>query len=530
MADEYCMYLRKSRADMDAEARGEGETLERHRKALLELARHQKLNVTKEYPEVVTGETIAARPYMQQLLADVDQGKWAGVLVMEVERLARGDTIDQGIVAQAFKFSGTKIVTPVKTYDPVNEFDEEYFEFGLFMSRREYKTINRRLQAGKTASVKEGKAITNKPPYGYMRQKLEAEKGYYLVPHPDEADVVRLIYDWYVNGLDINGQHRRVGLCIIARKLNEIGIKPRHAEAWSQSTVQNILHNPAYIGKIRWNWRPQSKKMVDGKIITERPRAHGKVIVIDGMHEAIISDDFFSRAQEYISKNPPQPVGANRKVLNPLSGLVVCGKCGRIMQRLVHKQSGPVTLLCQTPSCDNPSSSLEAVERRVIDALAAWAADYKLKLGTDIEMDITSDIIFAQKALARVDGDLVDLEKQKGSLHDLLERGVYDTETYMSRSAVIAERIAAAKKEKDRLCNVISTAQAVELGRFQFVPKIEHLLQVYNEQQSPAIKNTMLKDILDKVIYTKDPSNKWHAPDAFKISIFPKVPLPDGDV
>ena len=81
---------------------------------------------------------------------------------MEVERLARGDTIDQGIVAQTFKFSDTKIITPIKTYNPNNEFDEEYFEFGLFMSRREYKTINRRLQRGRMASVKDGKYVANK--------------------------------------------------------------------------------------------------------------------------------------------------------------------------------------------------------------------------------------------------------------------------------------------------------------------------------------------------------------------------------
>lgn len=59
---------------------------------------------------------------------------------MEIERLARGDTIDQGIVAQTFKYSGTRIITPARDYDPSSEADEEYFEFGLFMSRREYQT------------------------------------------------------------------------------------------------------------------------------------------------------------------------------------------------------------------------------------------------------------------------------------------------------------------------------------------------------------------------------------------------------
>ena len=132
----YVIYLRKSRADAEAESRGEGETLLKHEKALIALAQRKNFLVAEIYREIVSGETIAARPLMQKLLGEVGAGRWAGVLVMEVERLARGDTIDQGVVAQTFKYSGTKIITPNKTYNPLDEFDEEYFEFGLFMSRR----------------------------------------------------------------------------------------------------------------------------------------------------------------------------------------------------------------------------------------------------------------------------------------------------------------------------------------------------------------------------------------------------------
>ena len=135
----YAIYLRKSRKDLDAEAMGEGETLSAILDILKTLAKRMKLNVVKVYAEVVSGESIDARPQMQELLGDVETGIYDGVLVVEVERLARGDTSDQGRVAKTFKFSNTLIITPSKTYDPNNEFDEEYFEFGLFMSRREYQ-------------------------------------------------------------------------------------------------------------------------------------------------------------------------------------------------------------------------------------------------------------------------------------------------------------------------------------------------------------------------------------------------------
>ena len=221
-------YLRKSRSDLEAEAHGEGETLSRHEHTLLELAKRQHLNVTDIYREVVSGDTIAARPMMQRVLSEVEQGVWSGVLVMEVERLARGDTIDQGIIAQTFKFSGTKIITPIKTYDPDNEFDEEYFEFGLFMSRREYKIINRRLQRGRLASAKEGKWPSGLAPFGYRRVKLKNEKGCSLEPIEEQAAIVRMIFDLYTVGLqDEDGSARPLSLGSIATRLNDMHIRLR---------------------------------------------------------------------------------------------------------------------------------------------------------------------------------------------------------------------------------------------------------------------------------------------------------------
>ena len=108
----YAIYLRKSRKDLDAEAMGEGETLSRHLDILKALAKRMELNVVKVYAEVVSGESIDARPQMQELLRDVETGIYDGVLVVEVERLARGDTSDQGRVAKTFKFSNTLIITP----------------------------------------------------------------------------------------------------------------------------------------------------------------------------------------------------------------------------------------------------------------------------------------------------------------------------------------------------------------------------------------------------------------------------------
>ena len=242
---EYALYLRKSRADLEAEAKGEGETLARHEKMLLELARRYGFSIGKIYREIVSGESIESRPVVQELLRNVESGRWKGVLVVEVERLARGDTMDQGRVAKSFKFSNTKIITPIKIYDPNNEFDEEYFEFGLFMSRREYKVINRRLQRGRIASVKEGKYVGSIPPYGYDRVKIEKDKGFTLKKNDDEAQIVEKIFNMYAyNDISINE---------VANQLNSGGYKPRKANEWTISAIKDMLNNPVYIGKLRWH-------------------------------------------------------------------------------------------------------------------------------------------------------------------------------------------------------------------------------------------------------------------------------------
>ena len=81
------MYLRKSRADIQAEEQGELETLARHEKTLTELALKHGYNIVKTYREVVSGESIAARPEMQKLLTEVEAGIYDNVLVMEMNVL-----------------------------------------------------------------------------------------------------------------------------------------------------------------------------------------------------------------------------------------------------------------------------------------------------------------------------------------------------------------------------------------------------------------------------------------------------------
>jgi site-specific DNA recombinase len=516
-----CLYLRKSRADVEAEARGEGETLARHEKILLDLAKRLKLSITAIHREIVSGETIAARPVMQQLLSEVEQSLWDGVLVMEVERLARGDTIDQGIVAQTFKYSNTKIVTPMKVYDPGNDLDEEYFEFGLFMSRREYKTINRRLQQGRIQSVKEGKFIGNRSPYGYRRVKLDKQKGFSLEIIPEEAEIVKMIFDLYTRS-------DRLGVSLVCRRLNELKIPPAKGDAWVPASVQGMLRNPVYAGKIRWNSRPTKKRMVDGQMVKTRSRAKPKDWVLtDGLHKAIIDQATFDLAQKHLSENPSRPGPTQFETKNPLAGVVVCGLCGRKMVRRPYaKKELPDVIMCPLPACPNVSAKLDYVERRLLETLEIWLNNYKTNWQSkekDTQNDRQKNL--KKKAIKKLDNELNNLEKQMNNIHDLLEQGVYSTDTFLERSRMIAARVAEAKESKRKLEEELEWEKAKEKNQKTIIPKVEKILAMYKKTKDPAKQNSLLKEVVSKAVYTKTVNGRWHNnEDDFELILYPKLP------
>ncbi|MBQ7758267.1 recombinase family protein [Anaerotignum sp.] len=520
----YCIYLRKSRADAEAELAGEGETLARHEKTLLALATKLKLSITKIYREILSGETIAGRPVMQQLLHDIEAGLWDGVLVMEVERLGRGDTMDQGIILNAFKYSSTKIVTPVKTYDPNDEFDEEYFEFSQFMSRREYKTILRRMQRGREASAREGKYAGNIPPFGYRRVKLENEKGYTLEIEPEEAAAVRLAFELYAYGdPQPDGTTKETGRATVAKRLHEMGIKNRKGGTWATSSVTRMLQNPVYIGKIHWNRRPGKKSTENGKIKISRPISENYLLA-DGLHEPIITEELWNIVQAKMkSRTYPTNIGPSK---NPLAGLVRCSYCGNLMQRRPFNKTGqPASLICATHNCPQISAALYMVENKVLDGLSQWVKQHEATW----EQTATPSDAFLGKIMAlknsieAMEKELEGLKLQFDNTFDLLEKGIYSADVFTKRNAILNEKITATTNEIEETKKELRSLETANSEQISLLPKIKTLLETYDSLPA-AEQNRMLKDVLDHIEYHKEVNGRWHnSPDDFMITLYPKV-------
>ncbi|MBE5801105.1 MAG: recombinase family protein [Clostridiales bacterium] len=498
-------YIRKSRKDIEAEQQGAGETLARHRRILLELARRNGHVIDQIYEEIVSGDSIAERAMMQQLLADVQAGKWSGVYVYEVERLARGDTIDQGIVAQTFQYSGTLIITPQRTFNPANEADSEYFEFGLFMSRREYNTTKRRLMAGRWASHNEGKYLGSRDPFGYQRYKLPGQKGWSLRIVPEQAKLVRWAADVYLHGRDVvdplTGQttHEPVGAQIIANEFNAMGVTTTLGNQWTANGVRHMLQWPGYIGKVQWFQRETKVAIVDGQRQKSRP-VSDKYSLQDGLHEPILDQSTWDQLQATFAGRKKGAVNTGRKVMSPLNGLVKCSECGKAMIRtpMYGHLAGIDYLKCSTVGCPTSSAPLADVESLILQTLQEWVTwvetdAWPTEYGDSSNQHTEDMRVAAQKHLD-------DLHKRRLRLMELLEQEIYDIPTYSQRNTALSEEIARAQSAIDAL----PPPQQDRRSRITaLLPQLKALLQAYSSDLPPADRNALLFTVLDKVIYTK---------------------------
>lgn len=492
----YLIYLRKSRADAEAEARGEGETLARHEAQLVELAKRRNLPVGGIYREIVSGDTIAARPQMQKLIGEVSAGAWEGVIVMEIERLARGDTIDQGIVAQTFTYSGTKIITPNKTYDPQNEADQEYFEFSLFMSRREYKTINRRMQAGRIASLKEGNYIATFAPYGYKKVHDYEKRAFTLEIVPEEADIVRLMFERSAD---------KCGPAKIAAILNSMGVKPKKGMQWTASTVQGIITNPVYCGKMRWNWRKQKKQVVDGKILVSRPKSSvDDCMIITGNHPPIISEELFERSQTAIVMRKTPHTSFTKPLQNPFAHLLYCGLCGHAMVRRPFPDR-EASMMCNYTTCPCKASDISRVEQMIMISLNDGYKKY-LAMAEKNETQEPQN----ESELAVLNAEIKKIEKQQSKLYDLLEQDIYTPELFTERNNILTGKLSELRKLAEKL----SVKKTMRVTPREAAMAIKHVIDGYGECKNASEKNELLKTVCERITYIKQTGGRWQSSDA----------------
>lgn len=477
MVEQYksavAIYLRKSRSDNASESIDD--TLKRHNSILIEYAKKNSIYVTKTYKEVVSGDGLFTRPQMLKLLQYVEKGEYTSVMCVDIDRLGRSSTKESGIVLEILKRAHCRIITPEKTYDLENEVDEMTVELKSFFARQELRAIKKRLQRGELETLRNG-GHTGEPPYGYKR--IWIEKTPSLEPVKCESEVVKMIFEQYING--------HCGAQRIAERLNKAGFISPSGGKFCRSTILHILSNPIYKGSIVWKIKGETTS-----VNKQFPYDDTKLINSTGLHKAIISSEIWDLAQE-IRKSRAHPPSFTGNIKNPYAGLLYCAKCGGAMYRQLQT-SGEERFICPSKSC---SASIKAsyIHARIKSALF----EYVSTLTSEITLNENTVNHKYYNTEAVIKGHIKKLKIQYEHVHDFLEDGTYDIKTFNARCKKILELIAASECEL-RETNLFKDKNVVMKNTIP-INEILKLWDIF----SPTDKNKFLKSLISRITYKRE--------------------------
>lgn len=485
------MYLRKSRADIEAETIGEFETLARHKAILLEYAKKNNLNIREIKEEIVSGESIVTRPKMLELLKEVEDNKYDAVLVMDIDRLGRGNMKEQGVILETFKDSNTKIMTPQKVYNLDDELDEQMTEMQTFIARQELKMSKKRMLRGRMKSVEEGNYLGARAPYGYeILNKGKRDRT--LKINEDQAEVIKMIFDLYIN--------HDMGTKRIAAYLNSLNIPSYYGRGWTYNSINNIIINKVYCGYIQWQKNVVTKKTNDSGNYRVSKNHDNDVVTVKGKHEPIISEEIFNNAQDIrIGKSSNMHIGGqdtSLNITNPLAGLIKCEVCGKTLVKNFAPR-GDATLVCRG-ACGNKGSYLSYIEKAVIDALKDALKSYEIK--SQKPATNNNDLDY-NKLIKKLENELEELNKQNLNLYNLLERGIYDDATFLDRSEYIAKQMDDIKDSIKKLNDSNKKNKVVDSKTM--ANRLKTVLDLYNKSDSAREKNRLLKSVIKNAYYYK---------------------------
>ena len=492
LPDEILVYLRRSRAD-DVSLSVE-EVLAKHETILREWAEKNLDGPIPEenfYREVVSGETIDGRPEVQKVLQRMQSPKIKAILVVDVQRLSRGDLEDCGRLIKLLRYSHTHVITPIQIYDLEDEYDRDFFERELKRGN-DYLEYFKKIQLrGTLLSVQSGNFVGSVPPYGYNKTYVldGKRKCPTLEENPKEADIVRMMYEWHVN--------ENIGDHTIAHRLNGMGIPTRSGKIWNKSSVRDILTNEHNIGLIRWNKRTHVKEVINMEIKT-KIQISKEYDLYEGKHPAIVSKELFYKSQELRGSKPK--IKSSNELVNPLASLVFC-KCGR---RLVYRQNKSThsqpRLICEKHKyCDNGTVMYDDIFNDVCLELEKTIGNLQVEINSQDNNTISMN----KHKIAILEKRILELENKEISLWETYsEKGMPEEIFNKLRDKLENDK----KTTKDALLETQTNFPKKSYYEEKVILLSDVLKSLKNPAISAAVKNVFLKEVIDKIIVSKPKS------------------------
>lgn len=312
---------------VSTEMQVDGYSLEAQKNCLKRFTEREEMIVVEAYEDAgKSGKSIEGRPAFKKMLSDIENGKNVDyVLVYKLSRFGRNaaDILNSLALLQTYDVN---LICIEEGIDSSQTSGKLLISVLSAVAEIEREKILEQTMNGRREKARQGKWNGGPAPYGYIL------KDNMLFINEDEAEIIRLIFEKYVN--------TTIGYTGIAKYLNLQGIKKTvrdkmRKEEWNSHCIKMILENPVYCGRIAYGRRTLEK--VKGQKNKQKRVYVDDYIIVNGVHDAIISEELWIKASEKrkaTGRKFASVYGNDRTHL--LTGLLKCPVCGGPMYANRH--------------------------------------------------------------------------------------------------------------------------------------------------------------------------------------------------
>lgn len=319
------LYYRLSRDELTGK---ESNSITHQRMILTEYAQKNGFTIVDEFADDGVSGTTFERPEFERMMDEIRAGNIDTVIVKDLSRLGRDYLGTGDYIEKIFPSLGVRFISIYEGYDSLIDSDSaDFLPYINLCNERHAKQSGRKSKDAKDHMAAMGMFIGSKAPFGYI---LDPTDKHHLLPDPEAAETVKAIFRFAGDGF---------GYKAIARRLRDLGIlNPtaynnikfpnfhkseywRQPHDWHESSIKTILTNPTYLGYVVSGRR--RKPSFRSKEIVYMPEEEWTVV--EGMHEPLISQEEWDRAQEKLAVRKRCD---SRGAQQMFAGLVKCADCG----------------------------------------------------------------------------------------------------------------------------------------------------------------------------------------------------------
>ena len=498
----------------------EGYSIDEQERLLRSWAEKNNYEVYKCYSDRgISGKDIKNRPALKELLKDAEEKKFDMVISWKINRISRklADVLKIVDILEKNDITFKSYSEPFETDTPAGKMQ---FQMMALIGEFERGTIAQNVKMGMCAKAKAGEWCGGRV-LGYDLIPVENQEGAKrrktkLTINEIEARSVRLIFNEYVNGK---------GYKAITNQLNKLGYKTKKGNDFSVGSIREILTNPVYIGKVRYNVRQNWSEK-------RRRNINANPIITDGVHEPIIDEVLWDKVQAIMESKKGKP----SRIYDgeyPLTGILRCPKCGagmvisRTTNKLADGTKKRIAYYCcgawknkGTSVCNSNTIRVDKANEYVFNKISELLSNEKMvkSIVNNINKERHKKISPAKKELERIDKELEKIDRKKTKLFEAYEEELISKEEFKERKDELNKRAKSLQEEKEPLLVTLSDDVSEEIP-YEFIKSIlENFSKVLTESATREQQKKLLHMIISEITI-----NEAREIDSIKININDKL-------